>query len=175
MYINSTQSSYTNMMQGVRPPPPPSSQQLAEEFITSYDSDNDGSISSDEFSTAAKANGIDSSQISELFSLLDGNGEGSISSEELLSALEQSRPRPPQGMGPPPPPPQQGKDGLEELFSSLDSDEDGTLSVEEFLAQSEDQSTQNATGLSLKQTLHNHIFESMVNYYSNAQQSSFTA
>lgn len=76
---------------GGRPPgPPPDAGKLTEELFKSVDSDEDGSISEEELTTALSQNdqtsGLDAK---ELFKLLDSDEDGSVTESELKSALEQ--------------------------------------------------------------------------------------
>ncbi len=74
---------------GGPPPPPPDAGKLTEELFKSVDSDEDGSISEEELTTALsqseQTSGLDAS---ELFKLLDSDENGSITAVELKSALE---------------------------------------------------------------------------------------
>lgn len=75
---------------GGRPPgPPPDAGKLTEDLFKSVDSDEDGSISEDELTTALSENEQTSSlDAKELFKLLDSDEDGNISEAELKSALE---------------------------------------------------------------------------------------
>lgn len=74
---------------GGPPPPPPDAGKLTEELFKSVDSDEDGSISEDELTTALSQNDQTSSvDAKELFKLLDADEDGSITESELKSALQ---------------------------------------------------------------------------------------
>lgn len=74
---------------GGRPPGPPDAGKLTEDLFKSVDSDEDGSISEDELTTALAANEQTSSlDAKELFKLLDSDEDGSVTEAELKSALE---------------------------------------------------------------------------------------
>ncbi|MGC3957820.1 MAG: EF-hand domain-containing protein [Verrucomicrobiota bacterium] len=75
---------------GGRPPgPPPDAGKLTEDLFKSVDSDEDGSISEAELTTALSANEQTSSlDAKELFKLLDSDEDGSVTEAELKSALE---------------------------------------------------------------------------------------
>jgi Ca2+-binding EF-hand superfamily protein len=174
MNVSSATSSYASYGAMQPPPPPPDSESIVEELMASYDSDGDGTLSSDEFSAAAAANGTEDAET--LLAQLDSSGDSLLSSEELLAAIEASKPEPPQGMGPPPPPPESSEtseERLEALFAELDTDGDGSISSEEFLAGAPDTSDASAVSETdessntsvMAQTLHNQIFASLYDYY----------
>jgi|GEM_PF-1043613 len=84
----SSSSSFTAMMQ-----------QLADQLMTSVDTNKDGSIDKTEFSTAAQqlsqnpatANtDTSAANLQKVFNSIDANGDGNITSSELMSALENS-------------------------------------------------------------------------------------
>ena len=84
----SSSSSFTAMMQ-----------QLADQLMTSVDTNKDGSIDKTEFSTAAQqlsqnpatANtDTSATNLEKVLNSLDANGDGNITSSELMSALENS-------------------------------------------------------------------------------------
>lgn len=155
MTVNSNSSAYSSYSssgvssssQRVKP----DFEKMAQELLTSMDTDNNGSIDKTEFSTAVQA--LDSSSSSsksanDIFNTLDANSDGSMSSEELMTALKNTKPpEPPQGKGqhqeggmPPPPPPNDssssssGSSSLSKIFSSLDTNKDGTISADELMA-----------------------------------------
>jgi len=69
------------------------------------DSDANGGISQDEFSTAFKDSHLNSDQLNKLFSALDGNGDGSVSQDEVKafqSSMQQADGRHHHRHGPPP-------------------------------------------------------------------------
>ncbi len=115
---------------GLKMPPPPDKQgdssskndEFATQIISSFDSNGDSLLSSDEVSM------LDSEE----FSTLDSDGDGSISQSELTSAFEQVS----KNGTPPPPPPggggmQQSSSDEDESYSSLDTNQDGIISQEE--------------------------------------------
>lgn len=154
MTVNSNSSAYSSYSssnvssssQRVKP----DFEKMAQELLTSMDTDSNGSIDKTEFSTAVQA--LDSSSSSsksatDIFNTLDANSDGSMSSEELMSALKNTKPpEPPQDKGqeggtpPPPPPPSDSSasssesSSLSEIFSSLDTNKDGTISANELMA-----------------------------------------
>lgn len=153
----------------------PSFEDMAQELLSSLDSDSDGSVSLDEFSVAmsSSSSGSDTSA-SSIFSLIDSGGDGSISTEELTAALEASRPKPPEG-APPPPPPQSGDSDesskLSEIFSALDTNQDGSISQDELMAlfeqddsQSSDEQSAGAQKSASNQA--NAMLERLISYYS---------
>ncbi|WP_055037025.1 EF-hand domain-containing protein [Blastochloris viridis] len=90
-------------------------------LFSSIDSDGDGSLSADEFSTFVQSLGGSAEDASELYSSIDSDGDGAVSEEELASAL-------------PPPPPPLAEDAAGSIVSALDSDGDGALSKSELEA-----------------------------------------
>ena len=131
----------------------PNFEEMANELLSSMDSDGSGSIDKAEFSTAAQSmasGSSSSSSVSDIFSKLDADSDGSMSSQELMSALESMKPQQEsQGKvegGMPPPPPQGGMPPPSEetsssedstssdIFAALDTNEDGVISADEFQA-----------------------------------------
>jgi len=127
-----------SMPQGGQPPegpppgPPPSDSNLASGMSTaqfaglsSFDSDEDGAVSSDEF-------GLDGAddRAAELFASVDSDGDGSLSSDEIDAFESAPQSQGPQGGpgGPGGMPPPQGGDPI----ASLDSDGDDAVSSSEF-------------------------------------------
>ena len=162
MTVSSNYSSYASynastMSSGVQRGKP-DFEAMAQEMLSSMDTDGNGSIDSGEFTSALQSgSGEDvSATANDIFSQLDANSDGSMSTEEFMSALKASRPQPPQGemgsMPPPPPPPSDSSMSSSEsdsskLFSSLDTNQDGVISQDELSAlfgQSSDQSETSA-------------------------------
>ncbi|UZE16489.1 EF-hand domain-containing protein [Pseudomonas sp. B21-054] len=109
-------------MAAMAPPPPlPRDQapdtELADALLSALDTDEDGTVSSDELSSGLTSAGssVDSQQV---FSALDKNEDSTVSLDELAASL-----------APPPTPPQQASS--EELFSQLDTDGDGSVTASE--------------------------------------------
>ena len=152
MTVSSNYSSYASYGYSSSSAPQmskPSFEEIAQNMLSSMDSDGDGSVSSTEFGAAASG----SSSAGDIFSLLDTDSSGSMSTEELVAALKNMKPpEPPQGQGnmppppgdmgsmPPPPSPTQGASGSDasQLFSALDTNQDGSISQEELSALFED-------------------------------------
>lgn len=83
--------SMANGQADMPPPPPPGGG--AEGFMQKADSNQDGSLSKDEF-TAALQNGngsTDTARIDAMFSEADTNGDGTISQDELKTAMASHR------------------------------------------------------------------------------------
>ncbi|WP_345991840.1 EF-hand domain-containing protein [Sulfurimonas sp. HSL-1716] len=138
----------------------PDFEKMAQELLTSMDSDNSSSIDKTEFSAAAQAlasnsnsstssTSSDTSSASDVFDTLDTNSDGTLSTDELMAALKNMKPpKPPQGqdgdMPPPPPggmpPPNDSSSassdtsGIDKLFSALDTNQDGSISSDELSA-----------------------------------------
>ena len=174
MTVNSNSSAYSSYSssgvssssQRVKP----DFEKMAQELLTSMDTDNNGSIDKTEFSTAVQA--LDSSSSSsksatDIFNTLDANSDGSMSSEELMTALKNTKPpEPPQGRGqhqeggmpPPPPPPSDssasssGSSSLSDIFSSLDTNKDGTISADELMALLDDSKSKSGDTTSTSST-----------------------
>lgn len=112
-----TQSGSTGGSQGAA--------KFQEDLFKSIDSDDDGSLSKDEL-TSALSSSDDSENsdidIDALLSELDSDGSGSISQDELSAALPP--PPPPAGMGGP-------GESAADLISKLDTDGDGSISSDE--------------------------------------------
>lgn len=70
---------------GPHGPPPPASE-VASNLLTSTDSDQNGSLSLGEISTALGQN--DQTALTDAFASLDTNGDGGLGSDELTSAIE---------------------------------------------------------------------------------------
>jgi Ca2+-binding EF-hand superfamily protein len=90
------------------------------DLFSKIDTDGDGSLSSDEFSSFVESIGGSAEDASQLYSAIDGNGDGQVSEDELASALP-----------PPPPPPPPTEQAAVDLITSIDTDSDGTLSEDE--------------------------------------------
>lgn len=172
---SSYSSSYsTAAMQSVSRGERPSFEDMAQELLGSLDSDSDGSISLDEFSTAMSSNSSSSeTSASSIFSLIDSGGDGSISTQELAAALEASRPKPPEGAPPPPPPPSESDESskLSEIFSALDTNQDGSISQDELMAlfeQDDSQSSDEQASSTQSKTANqaNAMLERLISYYS---------
>lgn len=122
---------------GLQMPEPPQKQEnsnlseisndFASQILSSYDTDGDSLLSSEEVSILSESE----------FSALDSDGDGSISQTELSDAFEQVA-----SSGETPPPPPAGGGGMpmgggsssedeEEYYSALDTNEDGIVSQEE--------------------------------------------
>ena len=92
----------------------PDFEKMAQELLSSLDTDKSGSIDKAEFSAAAQAlassssnNTTSSSSATDVFNTLDTNSDGSMSTEELVASLKNMKPPATQkgqdgGMPPPP-------------------------------------------------------------------------
>lgn len=126
---------------------------MAEEMLTGIDSDEDGSVTVDEFASALlETSDLDSDGAAELAAQIDSDEDSVISTEELMSALEAMGPPAQAGAMPPPPPgpppsetSETDEEEISEIFSSLDTDEDGVISQEEFSALFADNTETTAT------------------------------
>jgi Ca2+-binding EF-hand superfamily protein len=90
------------------------------DLFSKIDTNGDGSLSSDEFSSFVQSLGGSSDDASQLYSALDSNGDGSVSEEELATILP-----------PPPPPPPPTEQAAVDMIRSIDTDGDSTLSQQE--------------------------------------------
>ncbi len=156
MTVSAYSSSYTTQMQQsqMNTRQQPDFEAMANEMISSMDSDSDGAISSEEFVTAlGSSTDMESEDAAALYSQLDSDASGALSTEELMAALKSMGPPPREGGMPPPPPPEpQSSEDSEldttEIFSALDSNGDGSISQEEFdalFAATEDTTTSTTT------------------------------
>jgi Ca2+-binding EF-hand superfamily protein len=91
----------------------------AADLFGKIDTNGDGNLSSDEFSSFVQSLGGSSEDASQLYSAIDSNGDGSVSEEELAKIL------------PPPPPPPPEEQAAVEMIQSIDTDGDSTLSQSE--------------------------------------------
>jgi len=145
MINNVSDGGYASMMmQGMQRPMPPSSAQMADDLLSTADTDNNGTISKTEFTELFSSNvssdiksdeSSSGANISGLFSEMDANGDDAISLNEatdavsnLLQQLQEQR----QASNTPPPPPPPSAEGIDALFGSADTDEDDSLSIDEF-------------------------------------------
>ena len=186
VYSSYSSSGVSSSSQRVKP----DFEKMAQELLTSMDTDSNGSIDKTEFSTAVQA--LDSSSSSsksatDIFNTLDANSDGKMSSEELMAALKNTKPpEPPQGGGqhhdggmPPPPPPSDSSSGssgsssssssLSKIFSSLDTNKDGTISADELMAlfddsksKSGDTTSSSATSASQTDTSTNQLSKNLL-------------
>lgn len=139
MINNVSSGGYSPMMHGMHNRMPPNPDQMAENLLSSADTDSNGSISKTEFSALfSNAETSDSSDINGLFSDLDADGNEAVSLDEatdavsnLLQKLQEQRMA---SDMPPPPPPPQSNELAEELMTYADTDEDGSLTLDEFSA-----------------------------------------
>lgn len=197
MTVNSNYNAYSYYgSSSVNASPPrgkPNFEEMANEVLTSMDSDGNGSIDKAEFSAAAQSmasQSDDNSKLDDIFASLDTDSDGSMSSEELISALKNMKPHegmpppPPGGMPPPPPPNSESASSQEsqssEVFAALDINEDGVISAEEFQALFEDDSSNEVDDSSQtsasadeadKDKLENmkkDLFNKILSYYSNS-------
>lgn len=122
---------------GLQMPEPPQKQEnsnlseisndFASQILSSYDTDGDSLLSSEEVSILSESE----------FSALDSDGDGSISQTELSDAFEQvassgeTPPAPPAGGGGMPMGGGSSSEDEEEYYSALDTNEDGIVSQEE--------------------------------------------
>jgi Ca2+-binding EF-hand superfamily protein len=137
---------------GTQPPTDgPGDSQMVDDLLASLDTNGDGSVSSDELSTAMSSAGS-TTDSSKVFSALDTNKDGTISSDELAAAMAP----------PPPPPPVQDSSSTssDALFSALDSDGNGSISASELSSamsndssSSSDSSTQSETSAALSKLI----------------------
>jgi len=143
-YDQRYQQMYNSAMQPQKPPQQ-DFEAIADEMLSTMDSDSDGSISSEEFSDTVMANSeLSSEEVETFFKQLDSDASGTMSSQELVSALEtMAKESGPAGVGamppPPPPPPSDAaqssdEESIEELFATLDSDNDDSISQSELMS-----------------------------------------
>ena len=143
-YDQRYQQMYNSAMQPQKPPQQ-DFEAIADEMLSTMDSDSDGSISSEEFSDTVMANSeLSSEEVETFFKQLDSDASGTMSSQELVSALEtmakESGPAGAGAMPPPPPPPpsdaaqSSDEESIEELFATLDSDNDDSISQSELMS-----------------------------------------
>ena len=140
MISNVSSGGYSPMMQGMHNRMPPNPEQMAEDLLSSADTDSNGAISKKEFTALFSSEETsDSSDINGLFSDLDADGDEAVSLDEatnavsnLLQQLQEQRMS--SDMPPPPPPPPQSSELAEELMSYADTDQDGSLTMDEFSA-----------------------------------------
>ncbi|MBL4899161.1 MAG: EF-hand domain-containing protein [Colwellia sp.] len=72
---------------GMPPPPPPGGN--PEDLMSSADTDEDGSLTIDEFTSALKrSDNEDESILAQMFAETDTNGDGIVTQEELTTAME---------------------------------------------------------------------------------------
>ncbi|MGR6466181.1 EF-hand domain-containing protein [Rhizobium sp. PAMB 3182] len=123
------------------------------DLVSSMDSDEDGSVTLEEF-VASRPDEVSEEDATTLFNSFDSEDTGSLTTEALADAMDASRPAPPMGgpggPGGPPPggPPSEDSDGDDDLVSAMDSDEDGSVTLEEFVASRPDEvSEEDATTL----------------------------
>jgi len=130
----------------------PDFEKMAQELLSSLDTDKSGSIDKAEFSAAAQAlasssssSTTGSSSATDIFSTLDTNSDGSMSTEELVASLKNMKPpegkgdMPPPPGGMPPPPPSDSSSTSEsssssDIIDAMDTNKDGTVSIDELLA-----------------------------------------
>lgn len=133
----------------------PDFEKMAQELLSSLDTDKSGSIDKAEFSAAAQALASSSSSsttdsssatdVTDIFSTLDTDSNGSMSTEELVASLKNMKP--PEGKGdmPPPhggmPPPSSSdssstseSSSSSDIIDAMDTNQDGTVSIDELLA-----------------------------------------
>jgi len=117
--------------------------QGAQRFMKTYDANEDGSVSKDEFVTGLTAKGIPEADATKTYAALDKAGSGSITKADVESALKSGevkakdlglpRPLPPNGRGPdgPPPAASGSSSGQIKQYDAADTNEDGAVSVQE--------------------------------------------
>lgn len=132
----------------------PDFEKMAQELLSSLDTDKSGSIDKAEFSAAAQAlasssssSATGSSSATDIFSTLDTNSDGSMSTEELVASLKNMKP--PEGKGDMPPPPgamppppsdssstsnNSTTSSSSDIIDAMDTNKDGTVSIDELLA-----------------------------------------
>lgn len=153
-------------------------EEMANELLSSMDSDANGSIDKAEFSAAVSASqSEDSASSDDIFSLLDTDGSGSMSSEELISALKNMKP---EGAPPPPPPPPPKEESTSsqdssssEIFAALDTNEDGVVSADELQALFADNTSSETDDSSKSEenmlaNMKKNLFDKVLSYYSNS-------
>lgn len=157
----------------------PNFEEMANEIMSSMDSDGNGSINLDEFTSAieSSSSSSSSSSLSDIFSSIDTDGNKAMSSEEFMAALEASKPQhKPDEMGsmpqPPPPPSNENSSSTKESYSALDTNKDGTISLEELLGTLNDklqEESQNTTSSSNDafEKIKTGMLERMLSYYSS--------
>jgi len=163
MTVNSNYSAYssnsTSSVSSASQKGKPDFEKMAQELLSSLDTDKSGSIDKAEFSAAAQAlassstssTTTDSSSSTDIFSTLDTNSDGSMSTEELVASLKNMKP--PEGKGNMPPPPPGGmpppsdssstseSSSSSDIIDAMDTNKDGTVSIDELLAALENSKT----------------------------------
>lgn len=133
---------FMNMMKYGKKPITLSSNESEEEdddSISEYDTDGDGSLSTDEYEAMmSQMNAKNAMSASDFFTKYDTDGDGEISSEEM-SAVKKDAASKMRPMGPPP------KDTKEDgIPSEYDTDGDGSLSTDEYEAMMSQMNVNNA-------------------------------
>jgi hypothetical protein len=115
----------------------------AQRFMKTYDANQDGSVSKDEFVTGLQAKGVSEADATKTYAVLDKAGSGSITKSDVESALKSgdvkpkdlggARPPPPNGRGPdgPPPTASGSSSGAIKQYDPADTNQDGTVSMQE--------------------------------------------
>jgi hypothetical protein len=115
----------------------------AQRFMKTYDANEDGSVSKDEFVTGLTAKGISEADATKTYAALDKAGSGSITKADVESALKSgdvkaqdlggARPPPPNGRGTDGMPPSAAgsSSGALSQYDPADTNEDGAVSVQE--------------------------------------------
>lgn len=182
MTVNSNYNAYSSYgsssVNASMPRGKPNFEEMANELLSSMDSDANGSIDKAEFSAAVSASqSEDSASSDDIFSLLDTDGSGSMSSEELISALKNMKP---EGAPPPPPPPPPKEESTSsqdssssEIFAALDTNEDGVVSADELQALFADNTSSETDDSSKSEenmlaNMKKNLFDKVLSYYSNS-------
>lgn len=186
MTVSSNYSSYASCNSGVASSAQrqkPNFEEMANEMMSTMDSDGSGGINLEEFTSAiGSSESSSSTSLSDIFSSIDTDGDGAMSSEEFMAALEASKPqhKPNEIGSQPPPPPPSNKESASakesssasETYSALDTNQDGTISLEELLAtlneKLDEESQTTASSDEKFEKLKSGMLERMVSYYSSS-------
>jgi len=125
----------------------------AQRFMKTYDANEDGSVSKDEFVTGMQVKGVSEADATKTYAALDKAGSGSITKADVESALKSgdvkptdlggTRPPPPNGGGydGPPPSASGNPSAVSQQYDPADTDQDGTVSVQESVTYAASQQT----------------------------------
>lgn len=169
MTVNSNYSAYSSYsssgVSSSQKTSKPSFEDMAQQMLSSMDTDGNGTVDSAEFSAVAQAlasnsnsssssSSSSSTSVTDIFTKLDSNGDGGLSTDEFMAALKNSKPQKAQGEdgGMPPPPSDSSSStdstdsqSIDKIFSALDTNQDGSISADELAALFEKKSDSSST------------------------------